>query len=197
MFCYIYLALVLSSLRGWYFLFVFDWFATAKKRSMSRFFFDNIVLEKEKWFAFEYLNKSALKGIKLCVWGLFQSAPSQGSCHQSKGNHFSRSRSSVLAPQFIFEILEKFSYWQERSERFYWFYLSVMIIWYPINRYRMPLCSNLVKRIVGSLQRIEKAQRIEKVLRSNSLQFVSEEASQVNFCKFLDTFNKIIEFRQT
>ena len=61
----------------------------------------------------------------------------------------------------------------------------------------MQQCSNLVKLIVGSLQRIEKAQRIEKVLRSNSLQFVSEEASQVNFCKFLDTFNRIIEFKQT
>ena len=45
--------------------------------------------------------------------------------------------------------------------------LLVMIIWYPINRNRMQLCSNLVKRIVGSLQRIEKVQR------SNSLQFVS------------------------
>ena len=138
-----------------------------KKNPCQDCFFDNIVLEKEKWFAFEYLNKSALKGIKLCVWGLFQSAPSHGSCHHSKGNHFLRSRSTVLAPQFIFEILEKFSYWQERSERFYWFYLSVMIIWYPINRNRMHLCSNLVKRIVGSLQRIEKVQR------SNSLQFVS------------------------
>ena len=157
--------------------------ATAKKTNPCQdCFFDNIVLEKEKWFAFEYLNKSALKGIKLCVWGLFQSAPSHGSCRQSKGNHLSRLRSTVLAPQCIFEILEKFSYWQERSERFYWFYLSVMIIWYPINRDRMQQCSNLVKLIVGSLQRIEKAQRIEKVLRSNSLQFVSEEASQVNFC---------------
>ena len=42
--------------------------ATAKKTNPCQdCFFDNIVLEKEKWFAFEYLNKSALKGIKLCV----------------------------------------------------------------------------------------------------------------------------------